>query len=91
MTGIPQRENDGGIPEIIPETLAREPGRLVLVDVRSADEFRGQLGHIKGALPSPLGAELEALLAATDRTTPIVFVCRSGGRLEHRGGIHQQP
>lgn len=68
---IPQRE---------PQDLVPWPAGRVLIDVRSADEFHGELGHIKGAQLHPLGPDLDAFLAATALTTPLAFVCRSGGR-----------
>ncbi len=70
-----------------------EGGEDVLVlDVRSPEEFIGELGHIKGAvnLPLPdlsgridqLGHELEAYKA-----TPVVVTCRTENRSSRAAGI----
>lgn len=55
---------------------------LRIVDVRRADEYNNELGHIKGAELITLGPELTTFLEQTDRSQAIVFVCRSGVRSE---------
>lgn len=50
-----------------------------VVDVREAEEWSGELGHIAGADHVPLG-ELEQAAGAWDRSSPYLFVCRSGRR-----------
>jgi len=52
-----------------------------VIDVRSAEEFVGEQGHIAGALNVPLG-ELPARLEEIDpdRTRPIALVCRTDRR-----------
>lgn len=74
-----------GIPEVEPEVLRQnlrlvENKKILLVDVRRADEFTGELGHIENALLRTLGPELENFLSGTDKDTEIIFVCRSGAR-----------
>ena len=69
----------GGIPEVAPEWVALHGGEVRVVDVREPDELIGELGHIAGAEPLPLG-QLPGPLEAAPRDHPIVFVCRSGGR-----------
>jgi len=68
-----------GIPEIEPQWLAENAGRVQIVDVREPDEFTGPLGHIETARLVPL-ATLPDALAQLSRDKPIVAVCRSGGR-----------
>jgi glyoxylase-like metal-dependent hydrolase (beta-lactamase superfamily II)/rhodanese-related sulfurtransferase len=53
----------------------------LLLDVREASEYRGELGHIAGSLLIPL-RELAARAAELEpyRGRPIVAVCRSGVR-----------
>ncbi len=51
-----------------------------LIDVRGEDEFSGELGHIKNAKLITLGEELTDWLKTKDKSTKIIFVCRSGGR-----------
>lgn len=71
--------NDG-LPETHPQAVHAALGRVRLIDVRSKDEFNGELGHIAGAELVTLGPELLRLLDSGDRNQEIVFVCRSGGR-----------
>ncbi len=68
-----------GIWEIAPQWL-EEHGRAVqIVDVREPHEFTGPLGHIPGAKLVPLGTLAEKACELS-RATPIVTVCRAGGR-----------
>jgi rhodanese-related sulfurtransferase len=50
-----------------------------VVDVRGADEFEAELGHIRGARLVPL-PDLAARAGEIDRSRPVVAVCRSGAR-----------
>ncbi|MEM6294026.1 MAG: MBL fold metallo-hydrolase [Myxococcota bacterium] len=50
-----------------------------IVDVRSAEEYAGGLGHVPGSDLIPL-ATLEAEAATWDRAASLVVVCRSGRR-----------
>jgi rhodanese-related sulfurtransferase len=75
-------------PEIAPEALLAkmEAGEDILVlDVRTPEEFRGELGHIRRAMNFPLqglqarlkdlGAELEP-----HKNAPVALVCRTQSR-----------
>lgn len=54
-------------------------GKTVVVDVRTADEFKG--GHIKGAKNIDiLSDDFEAQLSKLDKTKPTLVHCQSGGR-----------
>jgi rhodanese-related sulfurtransferase len=66
--------------EQVADALAGKHPPLVL-DVRQPEELQGELGHIAGARTIPVG-ELPRRLAelAGQEDTPIVTVCRSGGR-----------
>lgn len=55
-------------------------GKVRLIDVRRPDEFNGELGHIEGAELFPLGPELIQFLDSADKSSEIVFICRSGAR-----------
>jgi len=67
-------------PRTLSEMLTRQPRPLV-IDVREETEFRGELGHVPGAILVPLrtlagrASEFEA-----DKDQRIVVVCRSGVR-----------
>lgn len=52
-----------------------------LLDVRNADEWNDDLGHIEGAVLIPL-PELSTRLAELEshKNAPVVVVCRVGGR-----------
>jgi len=75
----PLRFTVAGIWEIEPGALAELPGRVQVVDVRTADEYSGPLGHIGGARLIPL-EELPAHANELAGDTPVVVVCRSGSR-----------
>lgn len=68
-----------GVLEVEPEWLANHPTAARVVDVRSADEFRGELGHIKDSKLVPLETLRDAM-GEWDRDEAIVLVCRAGGR-----------
>lgn len=69
-----------GIPEVNVQQVHSALGKVRLIDVRGADEYRGELGHIPGAELVTLGPDLSRFLDQADRKQEIVFVCRSGGR-----------
>lgn len=76
-----------GIPEIQPRQLQAlisssrwASAKVRLLDVRMPDEFTGELGHIPESDLVTLGPDLQQFLDNGDRKTPIVFICRSGGR-----------
>jgi glyoxylase-like metal-dependent hydrolase (beta-lactamase superfamily II)/rhodanese-related sulfurtransferase len=69
----------GGIWEIQPQALEEVAGKVQVIDVREPDEYRGVLGHIRGARLIPLD-ELKQRAAEISRDTPVVTVCRSGAR-----------
>lgn len=72
------------------ELLATGDGPL-LVDVREADELRGELGHLPGIRHIPIGVlahRLSELEADRDRHT--VTVCRSGSRAHTAAQIMAQ-
>ncbi len=58
---------------------------LVIIDVRTQEEFKGPLSHIKGAI-NLAGMELDNRLAAADKqleslkSAPIFIVCRTHNR-----------
>lgn len=67
------------VPTISVDEIFNVPQALI-VDVRTAEEYTGELGHVENALLVTLGPELEAFLKNTDKKKPIVFICRSGAR-----------
>jgi sulfur dioxygenase len=68
-----------GIWEVQPHWLEEHLQAVQVVDVREAEEFDGQLGHIPGAMLIPLGALLERV-AELSKDKPVVAACRSGAR-----------
>jgi glyoxylase-like metal-dependent hydrolase (beta-lactamase superfamily II)/rhodanese-related sulfurtransferase len=68
-----------GVPEITPQWVEEHGREVQVLDVREPIEFNAELGHIAGAILSPLG-ELPAHLARLDKAKPVVAVCRSGAR-----------
>jgi len=73
-------------PERLAERLARNDPGVLVVDVRTAFEFRH--GHIRGAVPIPLHAlpfRLGALAGQRDKE--LVVICLSGHRSRLAGMI----
>ena len=68
------------IPTITANELNERHSDFHLVDVRSQDEFRGELSHIDGAQLATLGDELTHYLSDFNQKKPIVFICSSGVR-----------
>jgi sulfur dioxygenase len=87
----PLERAPGGVPEVPAEWVRGHAATARIVDVRTPEEFGGELGHIEGAELVPLDSAI-AEAEAWDREQPVVLVCRSGGRsgkvavdLERRG------
>jgi len=68
-----------GIPEIQPDWVARHLKDITVLDVRSAAEFTGELGHVSNAQLIPLD-ELRDRVAEVTRDKPVVTICQSGKR-----------
>jgi sulfur dioxygenase len=68
-----------GLYEIAPEWLAQHQREVHVLDVRSAAEFTGELGHLPSAQLVPL-PDLRDRLADVPRDKPIVVVCQTGKR-----------
>jgi rhodanese-related sulfurtransferase len=69
------------------QRIDREPG-LVVLDVRTAEDFVGEQGHIAGALNIPL-EDLETRLdpLGDDPERPIAIVCRTDRRSAKAAGL----
>ena len=62
------------------KTVSPTP-RTVIIDVRSAEEFRS--GHLKGAINIPHTEIADRIASAVpDKTTPLKLYCRSGRRVK---------
>jgi rhodanese-related sulfurtransferase len=68
-----------GIPTITPQDVQGFKGAL-LIDVRTPEEYVGELGHIAGSSLKTLGTELDQFLSSADKNQAIIFICRSGMR-----------
>ena len=68
-----------GFPEIAPEWVARHRSEVHVLDVRTAAEFDGELGHLEGAQLIPLD-ELRARTSEVADDKPVVVVCQTGKR-----------
>ena len=68
-----------GITEIEPEWVARHLNDVYVLDVRTAAEFTGELGHIEGSVLIPLN-ELREHSRDIKTGKPIVAICQSGKR-----------
>ena len=68
-----------GVPEVTVDWVAQNLGHFRLIDVRMAEELAGPLGRVVQSEHVPLGTLVEAA-QTWDKTTPIVVMCKSGGR-----------
>ncbi len=68
-----------GLREIAPEWVASNRDAVHVLDVRSAAEFDGELGHIPSAQLIPLD-ELRSRVEEVPKDKPIVAVCQTGKR-----------
>jgi rhodanese-related sulfurtransferase len=70
---------NGMVRDVAPEEVIRHKENLIFVDVRTPEEFVGELGHIDGARLFTLPT-LPDHIDSLPKTASIVFVCRSGAR-----------
>ncbi len=68
-----------GMRDIAAEWVATHRDEVYVVDVRSAPEFTGELGHVCGAQLLPLD-ELRARLGDVPTDRPVIVVCQTGAR-----------
>ena len=66
--------------EISCEALQQSLSQYELIDVRTPEEYVGELGHIHGTRLVTLGPDLIDYLKKTPKDRSVVFVCRSGAR-----------
>lgn len=66
--------------EITCQEVQEQRNKVRIVDVRTFEEFQGELGHIENAELVTLGPGLINFLDTLNRDEPVVFVCRSGAR-----------
>jgi rhodanese-related sulfurtransferase len=61
---------------------------VLLLDVRTEEEYTGELGHLKNSRLIPVG-ELESRLSEINdyKTKEIIVYCRSGGRSSRAGKL----
>ncbi len=71
--------NFAAICDIEPTEVYENASKFTLIDVREADEFIGELGHIQTSSLICLG-DIPAKLESIPKDKPIIFVCRSGAR-----------
>ena len=67
------------IPEIHPKEVL-EKTDYQLIDVRSEEEFVGELKHVPGSKLICLGPDLESWIKTQTPESQIIFICRSGNR-----------
>jgi rhodanese-related sulfurtransferase len=78
-------QREPAVPAISPEEASLRIGDgAVLLDVREPDEWSA--GHAPTAVHVPLAA-LAANVDTFDKKTPIIAVCRVGGRSERAAGL----
>ena len=65
--------------DVFPEEVNEKKGQITVVDVRTPEEYTGELGHIPGSRLIPLDTLMDHIQDLKQHQT-LVFVCRSGGR-----------
>lgn len=78
-----------GVPEIAPEWVCQHRAEVQLVDVRSAAELAGELGHIEGVRGIPL-EELRARVGEIGDDRPVIVICQTGRRAALAAAILSQ-
>lgn len=76
-------DSQGGVssvPEMSCKEVYNKKEHLKIIDVRTPEEWTGELGHIPGAIRITLGSQLTDYLKTGNKNEDIVFVCRSGKR-----------
>lgn len=68
------------IHHVEPQDAASLVRKMMVVDVRTPEEFATDIGRIPGARNVPAGDGFTRGLAPYARQAPIMFVCRRGGR-----------
>jgi len=68
-----------GLSEIAPEWVAQHLDEIHVLDVRTAEEFEGDLGHLPGARRIGLD-ELRGRTSEVTDDKPVVVVCQTGRR-----------
>ncbi len=66
--------------DVLPSDIKSNASRYEIIDVRSNEEFQGELGHIPSARLMCLQDNFTQQLLALDKKKEYLFVCRSGGR-----------
>jgi hydroxyacylglutathione hydrolase len=74
------------VSDITAEELLLHCDEVQLIDVRSEQEFTGELGHIPGAILISLNL-LPLRLKEISKDKPVVFICRSGNRSAHAAAL----
>lgn len=68
------------VPEMSCPDVKNNVQNWKLVDVRTPEEYVGELGHIAGAELVTLGPKLTTYLEKQSPKEKIIFICRSGSR-----------
>ncbi|MBX3227815.1 MAG: rhodanese-like domain-containing protein [Labilithrix sp.] len=78
------KSTPSGVPFVTADFVAKQGRKVRVVDVRSAEELVGPLGHVPGSDWIPL-ARIPSLVDRVDRDTPIIIV--SGGEERSYGAV----
>ncbi len=67
------------VEDVQPEEVNTKLGKITVVDVRTEEEYVGELGHIPGSRLMSLDKLVDEI-HNLDEDRTLIFVCRSGGR-----------
>jgi rhodanese-related sulfurtransferase len=79
LTTKTENPNIPNVFDVMPEDVINNKENLILVDVRTLDEYHGELGHIQGSSLIVLD-DLPEKVDSLPKDKTIVFICRSGNR-----------
>ncbi len=65
--------------DVKPEEVNEKQEQLTIIDVRTKEEYVGELGHISGSTLISLDKLMDEI-DKINKDQTLVFVCRSGGR-----------
>jgi hydroxyacylglutathione hydrolase len=68
------------IPEVEPQQVYENLDSLVLIDVRTPEEYVGELGHVPNSTLKTLGEDFDSFVHSLDQNKEYVIICRSGRR-----------
>lgn len=68
------------VPEVSVKQVLDNKENVLVIDVRTPEEWVSELGHIEGSVLKTLGEPFESHVNTLDPSLEVVIICRSGRR-----------